>query len=285
MRNIQLMKDAFSSCTVSDGIIHLGGQFTPGELKDIYTWFSEDLLGSMIPHWRVVGFYQRWDNAHGQSALRKNDNYDQSIIELGMKMKYIIPDRIGGNDPEKGCFYGQAEDIKTRPEFDREYGLGSSASTRRANILKESHQVVGSIMVCRLFECENIVDLRSDNAYFTQASMVNEAEKPNYLIRNKLISNIIEPFKDADSTPTLIMFIKEGTGSLSYEDSRKLFVEEYDRVAPVRVSYDLSEFFTCATPNPGDSNTLRLVYWEDINENVLTEILRNYGRRLEENEY
>ena len=48
---------------------------------------------------------------------------------------------------------------------------------------------------------------------------------------------------------------------------------------PCDVAYDLSEYITVQYPD-GSTNEMKLVYWEEINEDVLTTILQNYGRRL-----
>lgn len=281
MRNIQLMRDAFSSCTVNNGVINLGGNFTENELRDIYFWFTEDLLNWNIPHWRVVGIMHSWDSYHGQSAFRRNDNYKQSVIELGNKAKFIIPNRIGGNNPEKGCFYSQAEDIVNSKQFDRAYGVGATADTRRANVLTESSETIGSLMIDNEFDGRVIDSLTSDNTWFTQFSKIEEPDRPRFLIRNKFLSELARDEDDAMISPRTVFFIKEGTGSLSYDESKKLFVEEWKKVSPCSVAYNLAEFFTCNVPVSGQpTNMLTLTYWEDIDEGVLTEILRNYGRRL-----
>lgn len=275
------MRDAFSACTVNNGVINLGGTFTDSELKDIYFWFTEDLLNWNIPHWRVVGVMHSWDSHHGQSAFRRNNNYKQSIIELGVKLKYIIPNRIGGNNPEKGCFYGQAEEIENLKNFDRGFGYGPTAETRRANVLTEPSTVIGSLMIDNEFDGRVIRELMSDNAWFTQFSKIEEPDRPRFLIRDKFISELADDKEDAMIKPRTILFIKEGTGTLSYDESRKLFVEDWNKVSPVNVAYNLSEFFTCCYPDgDGPANTLKLTYWENIDEGVLTEILRNYGRRM-----
>lgn len=281
MRNIQLMRDAFSSCTVNNGVINLGGTFTENELRDIYFWFTEDLLNWNIPHWRVVGIMHNWDSHHGQSAFRRNNNYKQSIIELGNMAKFIIPNRIGGNDPVKGCFYGQAEEVENSKQFDRAYGIGATADSRRANVLTESSEVIGSLMIDNEFDGRTIEYLTSDNTWFTQFSKIEEPDRPRFLIRNKFLSHLAKDEEDAMISPRTVFFIKEGTGSLSYDESKKLFVEEWKKVSPCSVAFNLAEFFTCNVPVSGQpTNMLTLTYWEDIDEGVLTEILRNYGRRL-----
>lgn len=281
MRNIELMRDAFSSCTVNGGVINFSTQVTPDELKNLYFWFSEDLLNWDIPHFRVIGFVHTWDSSHQRTAFRQHDAYGQSLIELGIATKYIIPNRIGGNDPVKGCYYGENEEVENNPQFNRGFGVGSSAETKRTNLLRVSKDEVGSLMIDNEFDGRDIKVLTSDNAWFTQFSKIEEPDRPRYLIKNKFISRLADSDEDGtgDLSPRTIFFIKEGTGTLTYDEAKKLVVPGWTSFTPCDVAYDLSQFFTVQYPNAGDT-TLKLAYWEDIDEGVLTEILRNYGRRL-----
>ena len=281
MRNIELLQDAFSGCTVRDGVVHLSGSFTDMEMKDIYMWFTEDLLNWNIPHYRIIGFVHSWDSSHQRTAFRRHDAYEQSIIELGIATKDIIPNRIGGNNPEKGCFYGVSEEVENHPKFNRAYGIGPTADSRRANVLMCSKDEIGSLMIDNEFDNKPIRELTSDNAWFTQFSKVEQPDMPKYLIRNKHISNIAGSNDDGtgDLSANTIFLIKEGTGRLHYDEAKKLVVPGWTAFTPCDVAYDLSRYFTVKYPNAGDS-TLTLTYWEDLDEDVLTEILRNYGRRL-----
>lgn len=280
MRNINLLKDAFSNCFVNNGIIRFMKSYSPEQMAELYTDFTEDLLNCNIPHWRVVGFYHQWDDKHGKSVFRCNDNYGQSLIELSLKMRYIIPEQNGGIDLEKGCFYGETEEVVNMQEFDEAFGWSTTmkANTKKANMIKLPREQIGSLMVTHEYGDPSIPvnELTTSNLWYTQFSLVQEIRHPNVLIPNKEISKLV---RGEMGDPITFMFIKEGTGRLPYSETQKFFKDGWENLMPCDVAYDLSHYITVNSPN-GSSNEMHLAYWEDINEDVLTTILQNYGRRL-----
>lgn len=280
MRDIELVKEAFSNCMVINGKIQFFKKFTPEQIKKIYFTFTEDLLNCNIPHWRVIGFYHEWGDSVDKSVFKHNTCFDKSLIELSISMKYLIPSCNGGNDPSAGCFYGENENVSNYESFDQAYGWSPSmsAKTRKANILKLSKEEIGSLMITTSYGDDNIsIDkLTTDNPWYTQFSVVSQFKYPKMLIKGKELCNI--NFNE-NSNGRMFMFIKEGTGRLRYSETQKFFNEEWEYLMPCDVAYDLSEFFSCALPKD-ETDSLRLVYRANINEDVLTTILQNYGRRL-----
>ena len=280
MRNVELLKEAFSTCFVNNGIIRFMKSYSPELMMELYSSFTEDLLNCNIPHWRVIGFYHQWDDKHGKSVFRCNDNYNQSLIELAHNMRFIIPEQNGGISLEDGCFYGEAEEVENLPEFDEAFGWSPSmrAGTKKANMLKVPRDQIGSLMVAYEYGDPSIPvnELTTSNLWYTQFSLVQEIKHPNVLIPNKKISDLV---KGEMGDPLTFMFIKEGVGRLSYEDTQSLFKDNWEYLMPCDVAYDLSEYITVQYPD-GSANEMKLVYWEEINEDVLTTILQNYGRRL-----
>ena len=280
MRNINLLKDAFSTCFVNNGIIRFMKSYSTELMMELYSSFTEDLLNCNIPHWRVIGFYHQWDDKHGKSAFRCNDNYNQSLIELARNMRFIIPEQNGGTNLEDGCFYGEAEEVENLQEFDEAFGWSASmkASTKKANMLKVPRDQIGSLMVAYEYGDPSIPvnELTTSNLWYTQFSLVQEIKHPNVLIPNKKISDLV---KGEMGDPLTFMFIKEGVGRLSYEDTQSLFKDNWENLMPCDVAYDLSEYISVQCPD-GSTNEMKLAYWEEVNEDVLTTILQNYGRRL-----
>lgn len=273
-----LMRDCFTRCTVFDGVIRFGCNLTNDELMAIYSRFSADLLNCNIPHWKVVGFYHGWDDVHQHSLFRCNDIYGMSLMELSMLVGDIIPVENGGINPEKGCFYGENEDITNNKDFDENHGRSASmrAGTKHANALKLNRDEIGSLM-CDYEgppDANPVPYLGTDTVWYTQFSYVEPAEYPEMLIPNKKICKLN---REGTGVATTFMFIKKGTGRWDYEDTQALFNEDYDNIMPCRTIYDLSKYFTCAYPVWGTSE-LRLVYREQINEDALTKILRDYGK-------
>lgn len=276
----ELMFNAFSSCNVINGEVRFNSNFSTNDIMEIYSQFSKDLLSANIPNIRVVGIYKSWDDTHQKSSFRHNDVYGMSLIELAERMKWVIPEDIGGNNPEKGCFYGVNEVLENRPEFNNMFGQSESmkAGTKTANLLTQPSTVIGSIMqgIEAPMTGEVLDKLNTSKMWYTQYSMVESASYPNMLFPNMDISDIV---RDGAAEDAIVMFIMEGTGRLDYKESQDLFKDRMDKIFPCRTNFDLSKFFTCAYPN-GRTNSLKLVYRVDgINESVLTTILQRYGRK------
>ena len=277
---IELMRACFSNCTVSNGMVLFNRKLNDEEYKAVHSKFSDDLLNCNIPHYRVVGFFHGWDDVHQHSMFRMNELYGCSLIELGFKMQDLIPTRNGGVNPEKGCFYGVNDEVQNLPDFNEGFGRSASmrSGTKRANALMLSKDEIGSMM-CDTQGPPDVKDvpyLGSDTVWYTQLSYVYDADWPTMLIPNVKVCDIR---RTGLKTPTVIMFIKKGTGRLDYCDTQKFFDESYDNIMPCRVSYDLSKYFTCAYV-PASIGSLKLVYHTKINEEALTAILREYGKGI-----
>lgn len=273
-----LMSECFMNCTVSNGTVQFGRSLSKEDLMAVYSQFSEDLLNCNIPHWKVIGFYHGWDDVHQHSLFRCNDIYGMSLIELGMKLGDLIPVENGGINPEKGCFYGEDEDVSNNKEFDEGFGRSASmrAGTKHANALKLHTSEIGSMM-CDYEgppDANPVPYLGSDTVWYTQFSYVEDAEYPTMLLPKVKICDLK---REGMGVATTFMFIKKGTGRLDYEDTQCLFDDSYDNIMPCRTVYDLSKYFTCAYPT-GNTNGLRLVYKTEINEAALTKILQDYGK-------
>lgn len=273
--------EALASCIVVAGNMQFTSSYSSEDLMCIYNRFIEDLLSCNIPHWRVVGFYHGWDDKHGKSVFRCNDIYGCSLIELGQRLSVVIPASNGGINPEVGCFYGFDEDVKNLKEFDEAYGVSPTmkAGTKRTNVLLLPKEEIGSLAANYQVPPDERESngLNTDEMWYTQFSLVESPKWPRMLIPHKRIANLV---KQGMGDPAFFMFIKEGTGSLSYVDTQKFFVEKCDRIMSCNVSYDLSKFFTVRYPDGSSNNSLQLVYLTELDETVLTTILQNYGRRM-----
>lgn len=282
MLSIQGIGNALATSFVAGGNLQFTTSYSPEDLMCIHNKFMNDLLSYNIPNWRVVGFYHGWDDKHGKSVFRCNDIYGCSLIELGQKLNLVIPESNGGIDPEVGCFYGADEEVENLKEFDEAYGISSTmrAGTKRANILKFPKEVIGSLAAnYQVPPDERDSDgINTDQIWYTQFSLVEEPKWPRMLLPHKRIANLV---KKGMGDPAFFMFIKEGTGSLSYAETQKFFSDKCERIMSCNTSYDLSKFFMVRNPVlSGGGNSLQLIYLTEINENVLTTIIQNYGRRL-----
>lgn len=275
-----MIGEAFAGCQVNGGIVTFPMQLSPNDLRDIYDEFSRDLLNCMIPHYRVVGIWHNWDDKHAHSVFRCNDIYGMSLIELTMKLKYLVPMRNGGNNPEKGCFYGANEELENFQEFDNAFGPdnGKGYNKRTTNILTLPSSKIGSLMIDSYFgePEQEVTEITTSNVWYTQYSVVEDIQHPRVLIPNKRIAGLKD---EGMGHATTFMFIKRGTGRLSYKDTQQFFMRGVDNIMPCDTAYDLSVFFTCRQPDDGDT-VLRLVYLEEIDEFVLQSILNDYGREI-----
>lgn len=284
MADISLIGEAFAGCQVNGGIVQFPMQLSPDDLDFIYKRFSVDLLNCNIPHYRVIGIWHDWDDKHKKSVFRCNDIYGCSLIELSMRLRYLVPMEIGGNNPDDGCFYGVNEEVKNLKEFDNAFGPdnGKGYDKRTTNILMRPSTEIGSIMIDSFYGEEDIevTQITTSNCWYTKYSLVEDLQFPRVLVPNKFISELHE---EGMGNACTFMFIKRGTGRLSFTDTQKFFRRDIEKVMPCDTIYDLSTFFTCRTPNSGDT-FLSLVYLEEIDEVVLQNILNNYGRDLVANE-
>ena len=289
------MYELFKGCNVKNGYIQFPRTLNPDEVHKVYFKFTEDLLSRNIPHYRVVGFWHYPDKNHNTvSAFSEHDAYGCSLIELADRMKYIIPIDIGGNDPAKGCFYGEHENCENLQGFDETFYIHSRG--KKSNLLTISKDLVCQLMIdinrppklgieddrsedgIHDYGCD---EFNTDNIWYTQYYSSQPAVYPEMLIPHKHISNLQRPSNKPVMT---IMFLLKGTGTRSYVDNQQLVVGDLSRYyMPCRTVYDLSKFFVCAFPTQA-TDKFKLNYLETINEKVLTHILQDYGRSFDNNE-
>ena len=282
--------DLMSRAIVSNGNICFDQQLDDGTLKEVYMRFTHDLFGRLIPHYRVVGIWHGYDDKHDRSLFRTNDIYQQSLIELSLKLKYLVPCNNGGNDASLGCFYGISEDMTEFQQssedfrgFCRDFGMdtsGKSIEARTANVLMVPREVIGSVMIETYHDEEDIKNYFTTSDVWYTKRMPEDVVHPRVLIPNKFISELYDA---KIYQATTFMFIMRSTGEMSYEDTQKLFNPRCQEIMPCDAVWDLSQCFVCRMPDPGDG-LLRLTYLETIDESVLNEILNGYGRCVLENE-
>lgn len=302
----QLMKEAFSTCFVINGNITFIKNYSSEQLAQIYSKFCADLLSCNIPHYRVIGIWFAEDTVHGKSMFQTNDVYGMSLIQLGKMARFIIPKEIGGNNPQKGCFYGKDEEVINLHTFEEKFGWtdGRKIEDRKANYLMKSKDVIGSVMgrpeiadESQSFEYhpENFkmaynsddindtsllnTEITTETLIYTNHSYLGEAsEKPQLLLSGIKISELHAHVENDGNT---CFFIMRGTGSMTYEETQELFWDPYSRICPCATRWDLSEFFTCRHPMGQGGNVLSLSYKDyTINDDVLTHILQNYGKDM-----
>ena len=265
-----LMYRAFSTCIVVDNKVQFVENFTKEEIYQIYDRFSRDLLDYKIPHYRVVGIY--YMNALGSnvSVLRSHDGYSMSIIELGDRVRRIIPDTLGGNDPIKGCVISNT-DAKAYAELVDEQGNKVEIPDMGiSHCLRRSCEDIGQLA----FDNSITTGMHQSDLYWLQFYIgedADEVQAPKFLLDDFLISRT----QKIGATENTIFFYKKGTGVVDFNESSRLFTNDCD-VFPCRTVYDLSSFFMVKYPTT-ETNFLSLMVKEPINLNVLQRILREYG--------
>lgn len=287
------MYELFSQCVVQNGMLQFPRVLSPEEVHRVYFKFTEDLFNRNIPHYRVVGFWHYPDGDHNSvSAFSEHNAYGCSLIELADRMKYIVPIDIGGNDPAKGCFYGEHEECNNVQGFDTTFCIHSRGA--KSNLLTVSKDIVCQLMIDvnrppRLgveaarydealhdYPCN---EFNTDSIWYTQYNSVDPAVYPEMLIPHKKIANLERP---KDEPVMTVMFLLKGTQSRSFAENQQLVVGDLSRYyMPCDTVYDLSKFFVCAFPMQS-TNVFKLNYLENINERVLTHILQEYGRSFAE---
>lgn len=276
------MGEALLTCYVEDGKLHFIKNYSENEIMQIYTQLSEDLLNCNIPHYRVVAFTFNWDLQRNRSVFKQNNIHGKSLIEIAEDMKYVVPKAIGGNDTKAGRFAGETEEFPRGTVLEDSYGYPSSEhkDKRHTRVLKCSHTDIGILFSgCSMPNPETGRLESNDFVNTSKMAFYNDFDEDTVLektlVRDKTICRI-----DCDNTsakPRILMLFKEGTGRLNYKDTQKLFVPDYERVMVCPTQYDLAQFFTIRYP---ENNEIEFAYLEDIDEDVLTTILNNYGRKL-----
>lgn len=277
------MIEAFKGCTVSHGKVTFTKNYSPSELRDICDKFTIDLLSNNIPHYRVVGFiYPTTFNNDKISNFSNYAGFNQSLIELSYRFRFVIPDRIGGNDISMGCFYAQSDStdgIDTSKDSPFDIFKKSFGEKASAEILTKTCSNVGQLIIAKQHWGESIDEIRSDNMWFCNYKNGNEdAERPQYLIRNKVISQYRESEFNVGgqrSTDPVIALYMKGTGKRSFSDNQGLVLSRYKSFFPCSTKYNLSEFILCS--EDVSDGCLHLTYREDIDESVITKILNEYG--------
>lgn len=266
--NLELIRDAFMNCTVQNKEIVFNKNYTDEQLWEIYIKFSEDLLDYKIPHYRVVGI-KCSSGVKLDSVIKVNSNYGISMVELSLKCREIIPSEIGPYVPEytrkseggaNGIIMTDAELGQLRYEHNCEWFVEDSNE-----ISTDTLRYGGAIA----YHME-----RDGQEGFL-------ADKVPFLIKDVTLCNTYSSFEDNCET---VFFYMKGTGTKDYSELFKLF-DKRERIFPVRAVYDLCSYITCRIPGfspTSRNNCLELEYLRDIDENVFTKILREYGEGLGE---
>lgn len=285
-----LWKNSMGSIMLNlkDGILDFGRYFTGEELFKIYQKFSADLLDAKIPNNRVIGFLHDWDVNHSKSVFRNNDIYGQSLIELSMKMTDIIVEEIGGNDPEKGCFYGSEEEVENDERVERYYGIAgkdlSGKIIKKANIFtKDTRENIGALMCGTVMPPDSHYEekMTTDNITYFQFDTYSQPVYPRTLIKGVDICTF-DTDEQIVAEPRIIMFIKEGKGRMSFRDTQRLVSDKEEKFFSCPTTYDLSKYFTIKTPDKNGGSYLELCYaGYDIDEDVLLSILMKYAGSVE----
>lgn len=275
-------------CSVSNGVLTLPGM-DANTLPMFYNRFTQDLFNMQIPHYRVVGFYHDYDQFRGKTLFRTTDQFKCSIIELSRQMRYVVPIKLGGNDPEKGCFCGVTEDLSSYNtgelssynRFNEEFGTGIKKD-RRTNFLMRPHTEIGCLEMNDFHIANDVEVIHTDwttsSMWYAQTELY-DIEKAEVLIPDKYIAHC-ESSKNNMAKCNVFLFYMRGTGHMGYQETQLLF--SYDRctsIMPCDTKWDLSEFFVVRVPNNGDTD-IKLTYLENINEHALETILHDYGREL-----
>ncbi|MBR3599538.1 MAG: hypothetical protein IKL53_06640 [Lachnospiraceae bacterium] len=294
----ELVKEAFSSCLVINGEIMFMKRYTPSEMLEIYKEFSADLLNKRIPHYRVFGIAFTQGAHFHRSVFRHFREFGHPLLEIADNARFIIPDKIGGNDPDKGCYFGLDENIEVTDPFRLAWGWSQQATqaTRTAALLRlpEGESIngtlrenVGMLMSGNILGTgDDMIDnyeTTSDNLNYFNNYMLEKPVSARTLLKGKHICYPHVPEKTdnnkSDGIHRILFLYKKGTGTMTYEQSQEWFCRGVERFMPCHVNYDLSEFFTVFYPKESDT-ALKLAYLSELDENVLTNILQGYGKDM-----
>lgn len=266
-----LIKEAFRSCTVEGTRIVFGKQYSPKELRAIHSRFTNDLLDYKIPHYRVVGIRYEIER-DDRRVLRLNTRYGMTVVELGLAAQQIIPARLGGRDRELGCFVGENDSVQELPEA-MVTGYGEDGIRAFSRSIDSS--AFGQIMHRSQYEPyapgQNVVN--GENLRYNQLSLLN-TEKPVLLVPDIKVCEVSAGRNENVAWTTF--FYMWGTGRRSYSDNTKLFSAK-SKVFPCDTVYDLSSVFLCKTLEDRGGNYIDIMPFKRINNDVLTDILREYG--------
>lgn len=274
---------------LKNGTLTIPGATTK-EYNNLAKALSYSLLKRLIPHYRVVGMMFKY-GAGTSSMLRTCPGFSDNLITIGRHAaKYIIPDHMIPRDPSKGCFEieGGEDNIKNQSEvfadfFNVEKSMDlSGKEVYDMRICDESvMQSLGFLMSSSAWEINGqMIEypvIYSDSPVFIQDNIFNP-KAPLHLIKGK---EIVEQDTDIMSQIVFFLYKSNGAESYSYQKSRDLFVQKFSKLIPVKQNWDLSEFVTVREYQPGDE-FVKLVYWEDINEEALCNILGDFldGRTI-----
>lgn len=264
-----LMKSAFENCMVIGQKINFFKQFSYEELLEIYDQFSMDLLDNNIPHYRVVGIYygKTINNFNVFTAL---DKYDRSLIEISQNVSKIIPDVLDNSDLLKFC---RQEDIDEMAPMMKASFIEPGA---KKNIEFGQLNFVSGY----LRNVEDNPDIDQDSVIYRTWSRCDDSliKHPNYLVKDFKVCEASISSKAGFTSEETVFYYMLGTGSLTYAEANELF-NPVLRIMPVAAEFALSPFITCKYPLQGcQTDGLDLCYFDSINEETLTGILRNYAK-------
>lgn len=267
-----LMQEAFGNCVVKGNQIIFNKQYTESNLKAIHSRFTNDLLDYKIPHYRVVGIRYEIER-DDRRVLRLNGRYGMTVVELGIEASKIIPAELGGISREKGCFIGENDSLQDVPEeMVTAYGEDGVRVFSRNVASTDFGQIMHRTEYEPWNSGQNI--LSGENLRYNQFSLRN-TEVPLMLVDDFKICEVSAGAMESIAWTTF--FYMKGIGQRSYSDNTKLFSAK-SKVFPCSTVYDLTSVFLCKTLPSGGGNSISIMLLKPINENVLTDILQEYGK-------
>lgn len=255
--------EALANCEVRNGCIYLSG-LSAGEFESIGAGLRVALLDRKIPFYKPVAVGVVGEN-YMSTVISLSGSIDRSYLSMLTPLyTYIVyPDE----DLESAIsIKWQRRQSESRRDITTNKNISDRCfHIREEDILTARTRDYGPVTPDQMF-------------YEDEGGLSNTCTET--LLRNQEPICVIRA--EAKDTANVTMMLVKHYGTLNYKDiQQRIGVHNDFTPMPVRQEYSLEDYVIIRLAQNNSSGRLEMYYKADINEHVLENIFRGYGRHIQ----
>ena len=254
--------EALINCEVHDRAIYLSG-LSAGELDNMAMGLRIALLDRRIPFYKPIAVGVVGEN-YMSTVISLSSSIDRSYLSMLTPLYTYI------TYPDEGLQSAISLKWQRRPsEQKRDITTNKNISDLVFHIKDED------VLTARTMDFGPVTP---DKMFYEDEGGLTDVATETLLVNQEPICTIRQEAKDTANVT--IMLVKH-YGSLNYKDIQKRIGVHNDFTPmPVRQEYSLEDYVIMRLAQDTSANKIGMYYKTEINEHVLQNIFRGYGRHL-----